>query len=68
MLAIISLILMIFMNDSAVFLWGEIRCWSLLAFKGLKAVNSNFLAKIDQQFPSLHLKNMFHENISKICN
>ena len=26
---------MILLNDSAEFLWGEIRCWSLLGFKGL---------------------------------
>ena len=35
MLAIISFILMILRNDSAVLLKGEIRCWSLLGFKGL---------------------------------
>ena len=35
MLVIISFILMILRNDSAVLLKGEIRCWSLLGFKGL---------------------------------
>ena len=35
MLAIISFIIMILMNDSVVLRWGEIRCWSLLGFKGL---------------------------------
>ena len=32
---IISFILMTLMCDSGVILWGEIRCWSLLGFKGL---------------------------------
>ena len=34
-LEIISFILMILMNNTAVLLWGEIRCWSLLGFKRL---------------------------------
>ena len=33
---IISFILMILTNDSAMLLLGEIRCWSLSGFKGLK--------------------------------
>ena len=33
-LAIISSILVIVMNDSAVLLFGEIRCWSLVGLKG----------------------------------
>ena len=37
-MVIISFILMIFINDSTVFLLGEIRCWSLLRFKGLDAI------------------------------
>ena len=35
MLVIISFILMILRNDSVLLLKGEIRCWSLLGFKGL---------------------------------
>ena len=35
-LVIICLILIVLMNDSAVFLWGEIKYWSLPGFKGLK--------------------------------
>ena len=37
-MVIISFILTIFLNDSTVFLLGEIRCWSLLEFKGLDAI------------------------------
>ena len=37
-MVIISFILTIFLNDSTVFLLGEIRCWSLLGFKGLDAI------------------------------
>ena len=33
---IISFILMILTNDSAMLLLGEIRCWSLSGFNGLK--------------------------------
>ena len=36
-MVIISFILTIFLNDSTIFLLGEIRCWSLLGFKGLDA-------------------------------
>ena len=36
---IISFILMISTNDLAILLLGEIRCWSLSEFKGLKSVN-----------------------------
>ena len=35
-LVIISFILMILVNDLAVLLQGEIRCWSLLGFKRVK--------------------------------
>ena len=35
-LAIISFILTILVNDLAVLLQGEIRCWSLLGFKRVK--------------------------------
>ena len=38
-LAIISFILMTVVNDSAVLLWGEIRCWSILKFKGYYAIH-----------------------------
>ena len=37
-MVIISFILTIFLNDSTIFLLGEIRCWSLLGFKGLDAI------------------------------
>ena len=43
MLVIISFILMILRNDSAVLLKGEIRCWSLLGFKGLIKEFAGFL-------------------------
>ena len=36
-LTISSFILVIFMNDSAVFLYGEIGCWSLAGFKRVKS-------------------------------
>ena len=36
---IISFILMISTNDLAILLLGEIGCWSLSEFKGLKSVN-----------------------------
>ena len=39
-LAVISFILMILINGSAVFLWEEIRCWPLLGFKGVKKVQT----------------------------
>ena len=35
-MVIISFILFTFTFDSGVILWGEIRCLSLLGFKGLK--------------------------------
>ena len=36
LMVIISFILMTLMCDSGLILWGEIRCSSLLGFKGLK--------------------------------
>ena len=47
-MAIVPFILMIFINDSAVLLYGEIRCWSLLGFKGLTL---NDLPRAETQIP-----------------
>ena len=38
-MAIISFIFMIVMNDSAILLLGESRCWSLLGFKRFRKVS-----------------------------
>ena len=44
-LVIISIILITFILDSRVILWGEIRCQSLLEVKGLNEVRSNITEK-----------------------
>ena len=41
-LEIISFILMILMNNTAVLLRGEIRCWSLLGLKGYRTGNLEY--------------------------
>ena len=59
-MVIISFILTIFLNDSTIFLLGEIRCWSLLGFKRLsdqslkEEENRNRLLRLSQRWPPLH--------------
>ena len=46
-MVIISFVLMTLMCDSQVILKGEIRCWSLLRFKGLRTVQWGTLSIAD---------------------
>ena len=43
MLTIVSVFLVMLMNDSAVLLEEELACWSLLEFKGLSSVRVAYL-------------------------
>ena len=43
MLTIVSVFLVMLMNDSAVLLEEELTCWSLSEFKGLSSVRVTYL-------------------------
>ena len=69
-MVIISFILTIFLNDSTVFLLGEIRFWSLLGFKGPFISNGG---RISGNFGVLKLRDRsldssFHQQAVVILN
>ena len=69
-MVIISFILTIFLNDSTVFLLGEIRFWSLLGFKGPFISNGG---RISGNFGVLKLRDLsldssFHQQAVVILN
>ena len=76
-MVIISFILTIFLNDSTVFLLGEIRYWSLLGFGGLDASSARpFISnggRISGNFGVLKLRDRsldssFHQQAVVILN
>ena len=69
MLKITFFILMILLNDSAVLLKGEIRCWSLLGFKQLRGMNLDWpcLVNNDLKLASLFVIACGEANVTRHC-
>ena len=58
-MAIISFILMTFMYDSELIMWGEISCWSLLGVKRLRPTGYNSFSNNSPAWATLFIKQKF---------